>query len=82
MFSGFMFSGLNTMILFFIGCVWAIYLMSLFNIQMSEPEALKTIEEKDVNESGISNSLQRSVYENQNKVVNESVILKNIKYFE
>ena len=54
---------------FFIGCVWAIYLMSLFNIQMSEPEALKTIEEKDVNESGISNSLQRSVYENQNNVV-------------
>ena len=37
---------------------------------------------KDVNESGISNSLHRSVYENQNKVVNESVILKNIKYFE
>ena len=45
-----MFSGLNTMILFFIGCVWAIYLMSLFNIQMSEPEALKTIEEKEVND--------------------------------
>ena len=33
-------------IVFFIGCVWAIYLMSLFNIQMSEPEALKTIEKK------------------------------------
>ena len=28
---------------------------------------------KDVNESGISNSLQRSVFENQNNVVNESV---------
>ena len=49
---------------------------------MSEPEALKTIEKKDVNESGISNSLHRSVYENQNNVVNESGILKNIKYFE
>ena len=41
--------------------------------------ALKTIEEKDVNESGISNSLHRSLYENQNNVVNESGILKNIK---
>ena len=49
---------------------------------MSEPEALKTIEEKNVNESGISNSLQRSVYENQNNFVNESVILKNIKYLK